>query len=188
MNLRLPFVLQEFGWPILLAAVLLSLNLVFYFSAMRPAEEKKAQLQQEAEFARDKARRVAKNGQRPVALTPAQELARFNGFFPPLGDAHKWIAEIYSAARGEKLSLERGDYKVLREANGTLARYQITLPVKGNYRQIRQFIAEVLEEIPPAAVDDVSVRRDKIGDNQVEARIKISLYMRVNHEPIAGGA
>lgn len=188
MNWRMQEMLNRLGWPVLLALVLLILNGVFYLSASLPAQEKKTQLQQEAEFAREKTRRMTKNGLRPAPLTASQQLARFHAFFPPLGDAHQWISEIYSAARGEKLALERGDYKVLREANGTLARYQITLPVKGTYPQIRQFIAEVLEEIPPAAVDDVSIRRDKIGDTQVEARIKISLYMRVNHEPVTGGA
>lgn len=188
LNWHLPERLSGFGWPLLVAMALGVLNIAFYFSAARPAQEQKIKLQQEAEFAVEKARRAAKGGQRPAALTPSQELARFNAFFPPLSDAHKWIGEIYAAARGEKLTLERGDYKVLREANGSLARYQITLPLKGTYPQIRRFIVEVLEEIPPAALDDVSIRREKIGDSQIEARVKISLYMKVNNEPLAGGA
>lgn len=180
--------LRQLGWPGALAVALFAASLAFYFSAIVPARDKANELFNAAEYARATQQRVSKNKQRIEQKTPAAQLAAFNAFFPPLSEAPKWVAAVYAAARGERLTLERGDYKVLRETGVSLVRYQITLPVKGSYPQIRQFIAEVLEEAPLASIDDVSIRRDKIGQNSVEARIKISLYMKdSSNEPVASG-
>ena len=45
--------------------------------------------------------------------------------------------------------------------------------------QVRKFIADVLNEIPVAALEDVRIRRDTIGNDVVEAKIKFALYLRV---------
>lgn len=169
--------LRFLGWPGAVAVTLLAANLAFYFSMTVPARDEVERLRISAEYAQAKKQRVARN-QLATPPTPASDLERFNAFFPPAHEAPKWIATVYAAARGEKLVLERGDYKGLRDVGVPLVRYQITLPVKGTYPQIRRFVAEILEEIPSASIDDISIKRDKIGSEAVDARIKISLYMR----------
>lgn len=171
-------VLGSLGWPVTVALALLAANLAFYFSVSVPARDEVKRLRASAEYVQAKKQRLARSRLATPPPTPASDLQRFNAFFPPAQEASKWIATVYAAARGEKLVLERGDYKGLRDVGVPLVRYQMTLPVKGTYPQIRRFVAEILEEIPSASIDDISIKRDKIGSEAVDARIKISLYMR----------
>lgn len=170
--------LRFLGWPGVVAIALLAANLAFYFSVTIPARDEVERLRASAEYAQAKKQRLARNHLATLPPTPASDLQRFNAFFPPAQEAPKWISTVYAAARGEKLVLERGDYKGLRDVGVPLVRYQMTLPVKGTYPQIRRFIAEILEEIPSASIDDISIKRDKISSEAVDARIKISLYMK----------
>jgi len=66
------------------------------------------------------------------------------------------------------------------DKTGKLARYQVTLPVKGSYVQIRQFVDQALIDVPVAALDDINFKREAIGATQLEARIKFTLYVGAN--------
>lgn len=170
--------LAAIGWPPLATLALFAIALAIYFSAVVPARSGYAALEERVELEREKARRIGKQATQPTVLSPQAELQRFRNFFPPLNEVNEWVDEIYAAARRERLSLQRGEYKLIPEREAGLVRYQIVLPLKGSYPQIRRFIAEVLEEVPAAAIDDVSIRREKIGDASVEARLRLNLYMR----------
>jgi hypothetical protein len=52
------------------------------------------------------------------------------------------------------------------------------LPVKGSYEQIRGFVAAVLNDVPAAALEDIGLRRDAIGARTLEARLKLTLFLR----------
>jgi hypothetical protein len=73
--------------------------------------------------------------------------------------------------------LEQGDYRLASAKGDKLERYQITLPVKGSYPQIRKFIGRLLADLPAASLDGVSFLRQKIGDTQVESQLKLTLYL-----------
>ena len=179
--------LAAFGWPPLATLALLAIALAVYFSAVVPARESQVELAERVDFEQQKARRIGRQTQQTPVLSPQAELAQFKSFFPPLAEVNKWVDEIYSAARRERLSLQRGEYKLMPDKEGGLVRYQIVLPLKGSYPQIRRFVAEVLEEIPAVAIDDISIRREKIGDASVEARLRLNLYMRSEESNGDGG-
>ncbi len=69
------------------------------------------------------------------------------------------------AAARQSISLEQGEYKLLGSRGERLAAYQINLPIKGSDLQIRNFVAEVLNEVPVAALEDVSFQRQAIGES-----------------------
>jgi hypothetical protein len=112
-----------------------------------------------------------------AAFGPDEQLANFYGAFPTLAAAPDLLATIYQAAERRGLSLLHGEYRVKRERSGGLLHYQVTLPVQGSYTQVRDFLAEVLQQIPFAALDHVSFEREAIGQAQVEARIGLTLYL-----------
>ena len=72
--------------------------------------------------------------------------------------------------------LEQGDYRLASGKGDKIERYQITLPVRGSYAQIRKFIGRLLADLPTASLDGVSFQRQKISDPQVESQIKFTLY------------
>ena len=65
----------------------------------------------------------------------------------------------------------------MRERAGELTRYQIVLPVHGDYVHVRRFLASVLRDVPYAALDGVSFERKKVSDATIEARVRLSLFM-----------
>jgi len=105
------------------------------------------------------------------------QLQSFYGFFPPLSTLPDWLERIYAAADKNGVTLETGEYKLVQERGWKLSRYQLTLPVRGSYGQIRGFIAQVLTEVPAAALDEVGFRRETIGSERLDARLRLTLYL-----------
>jgi len=105
------------------------------------------------------------------------QLANFYAFFPPLTTLPDWLERIFAAAEKNGVQLDTGEYKLLQETKRKLARYQMTLPVRGSYAQVRSFIADVLTEVPAAALDDVGFRREAVGNSELDTRIRFTLYM-----------
>jgi hypothetical protein len=57
-------------------------------------------------------------------------------------------------------------------------RYQMKLPVRGTYRQLRQFIEQALAQLPSLALDGVEFRREAVGAAGLESGVEFSLYVR----------
>ena len=81
--------------------------------------------------------------------------------------------------------LNRGDYKLTQikptPANsnpGQLSRYEIVLPVTGQYCQIRQFITQVLYQTPALALSEMQIKRENTLRPTVEARLVFVLMLQ----------
>lgn len=107
---------------------------------------------------------------------PQQALLRFYGSFPAGDSTVHWLALVERAAEAQQLVLSAGEYRLERLPGQPLARYQMTLPVRGSYRQVRGFLAEVLRNVPAAALDDLQFKRGGDGD-LLEAKVRLSLYL-----------
>ena len=107
-----------------------------------------------------------------------EQLADFYLFFPSTQQIPDLLDRIQSAARLQRLTLEQGDYKLSRDQGFAIQRYKATLPVVGEYAQVRSFVNAVLDTVPNAAVDELILRRDDIGDRQLEARVRFTLFVR----------
>lgn len=111
------------------------------------------------------------------ALPVESSLTSFYKLLPPEQSATKLLEKIYKSASKESLRLTQGEYKFTREKAGHLGNYQITLPVKGSYVQVRKFIAKVLNGVPTAALDGVSFRRETIGGTDLETKIQFTIFL-----------
>jgi len=162
------------AWPGLLGVALVLIALGVYVYQVLPQTERLAQLRRDNASLKERIERVAKTG--IPETSDQEELAKFYGFFAntPLSD---WLNKLYAAAADNDVVLEQGEYRITPSKNGKLSRYQITLPIKGSYLQIRKFVAEALNEVPVASLDDISFKREAIGNTQVETRIKITLFI-----------
>jgi hypothetical protein len=115
---------------------------------------------------------------RPAPASPEEQMQAFYAYFPPLATLPDWLERIYGAAARRGLALEAGEYRLAPQPGSRLARYQVTLPVHGRYGQVRAFIADVLAQVPPAALEEVSFRRESIGDDALHVRLRFTLYLR----------
>jgi hypothetical protein len=146
---------------------------VFHFSAIVPAQARLDEAQRSALALREQ------TGQSPQGAlrSPDEELEQYYRIFPDERTSPQWLAKLAALAKKNGLRLDEGEYKATHDKTGRLMRLQIVLPVNGEYRQIRRFLAALPGEIPIAALENVQFSRRKVGDSKVEARIRLALFM-----------
>lgn len=110
--------------------------------------------------------------------TEAELVSHFYAQFPKGTTLPDWLKLIDKAAHDEKLALDLGDYKLTTEKKGRVTRYEIQLPVVGDYAQIRRFIASVLKQIPVAALNDITLKRETSDAPKLEANIEFVLFLK----------
>jgi type VI protein secretion system component VasK len=117
----------------------------------------------------------------PPAQPAAQSLDPLDAFYAALGPrryAGQQVKTLFALAAKNGLSLSQGEYKSGYDSNARVSTYQVNLPVKGSYAAIWQFALGALSAIPFASLDDISFRRDGIQDPTVEARLRLTLYLK----------
>ncbi|MDN4052417.1 hypothetical protein QPK32_04970 [Massilia sp. YIM B02763] len=121
---------------------------------------------------------AAAAAQRAKAMPEQDNLAAFYGTLGERRHAEQQVKTLFALAQQAGLTLRQGEYKAARDRNAGVTTYQVNLPVKGSYAAIWQFAMAALRAIPFAALDDISFRREAIGDTAVEARLRLTLYLR----------
>lgn len=109
---------------------------------------------------------------------PAAQLAAFYGLFPGTDSIADTLDKIYQAAAENNIILSQGDYSLAGAEGGVLQRYEISIPVRGRYSQVRNFIGRVLAENKNAALLGVNLTRSSATDIGVEAQVRFALYLR----------
>lgn len=170
---------QKLGWLGAVGAMLIVFAAAFHFSAGMSLQKEIGGMRGEAERLRARYQMAITQ---PNAFKPglSQQLGTFYEFFPPSATLPDWLDRVYAAAAKRGVALERGEYKVVQERGWRLLRYQITLPVKGTYEQIRGFVADVLAEVPAAAVDEIGLKREGIDATIIEAQVKLTVFLGAN--------
>jgi hypothetical protein len=178
--LRLRLVLLRAG-PVTLAAIALLLLSLGSLATLVHAlvRERQAHVVLEAQQAR--AVQDAGPGEpaavAPIPLAPRDNLDAFYGALGQRRYVEQQVKTLFGLAAKSGLVLSQGEYKSARDRNARVGTYQVNLPVKGSYAAVWQFALAALRTIPFAALDDVSFRRENIGEPVVEARLRFTLYL-----------
>lgn len=164
---------RDLGALGMLAAAVLGLTIAFSYWVIRPLEARKASLELE---------------HRPGSLANGVDLVRtstrgtagqlddFYRFFDRGVRTDEWLAKLYGIGTAAGLQLRQGTYR-LDATRGRFERYQILLPVRGSYAQVRVFLETLLAEIPVMSLDQVSFRRRAANDTLVEVEITLTLHL-----------
>lgn len=144
----------------------------FYLSAIAPAAHELAAQRLAAE------RMHSRSPYQPVkARGQADELIRFQNLFPPLERLTDELGRLYGLARKSNLELTHGEYRLEKPRTG-LWSYHVVLPLRGTYPQVRGFVAAVLKSMPFASVDGLRFERKRVGENMLDAQMRVTLYFR----------
>lgn len=176
-RLRLSEAMQSIGRPGVVGITLLVFSLAFVASTLGPSWRELDQLREAADAEVGDLRDGAVQASRDV-VSPGAELRSFYDAFPPKSEAPDLLSRLYAAAAENRLLLLHGEYALNVESQTGLVRYRIVLPVRGTYAQIRAFIGAVLRAVPAAALDEVSFERSRISERGVDARIRLTLYVK----------
>ena len=111
--------------------------------------------------------------------TPAEQLARFQQWFPPASQSTADLRVIFTAAQSAHVDLARGEYQVRPvDGSGGLERFDVILPVKEHYAPVKAFVADVLNKLPHASLDELRVERPGSAADQLESRVHFTLFYR----------
>jgi len=116
--------------------------------------------------------------QEAVPVQAPDNLAAFYGALGERHGAEQQVRTLFDLASKSGLVLRQGEYKAGFDRNAHVYTYQVNLPVKGTYQAIWQFAMAALRAIPFASLDEITFHRDAIGDATVEARLRLTLYLR----------
>lgn len=169
---RLRDLLDGLGVAGVLAIGVMAACALFYFRALAP-------LARELEAQRHTAeRQKATSPYRPISTDgKIDRIRQFQELFPPIGELSDQLEQLYALARDAKLELRQGEYRL--EGRGpALTAYRITLPVRGDYTQVRDFVGAVLSEMRIASVDGLRFERKKVGEAQLEAQVRLTIHFR----------
>lgn len=146
----------------------------FLFGVLFPLERQIDSLKHDANSLVQSKRSFSGSDAFPGSSHP---LSDFYTFFPPQDGRDDAMEKIYAAAARFNLNLDQGDYQLVHERDLQLARYEMVLPVRGDYVQIRKFVALALSEVPSLALDSISFTRQNITDPTVDAQLRLTLYL-----------
>ena len=113
---------------------------------------------------------------------PVADMASFYAAFPKGASLSNSLRLIQQTAVEQKLALNRGDYKLSlakpASANSELVRYEVQLPMTGQYTQMRAFINGVLQKIPNLVLSEIQLKRETSLMPTIEARLVFVLFVK----------
>jgi hypothetical protein len=174
-RLRAAYALRRLGLPGALGALCLLAALAVLLLEARPAAQRVAGFAQRQAALQQRAAEPSE----PVgaARTPGQQLLAFYEDFPATSEIADVLAGVHAIAQAQQLSLDLGEYAVVKTPGARLDRVRITLPVKGGYEPLRQLVFEALRLYPSLALESLSLRRDKVSDEVLDGRLVFMLYV-----------
>jgi len=128
---------------------------------------------QQAELSRDK--RLSAPAQPSHEDAILNQLLEVSFAEAGVSDILRSIARI---AQRNDVFLSQSEFQNSAEGHGGLSRLQVTLPLRASYPQLKRFVEQVLLEYPGTSVDELVLRRESVAQNQVEVRVKLSLWIQ----------
>lgn len=160
------------AWP--LAAVVAAAALVGAW-LLDPARKELAQseLQLRASHAR-----ASTQSRVPTLSDEDTRLAALRSALPPSRPAAIVVGQLAELAQAERIEVVRAEYLQTSHPSIQLQQLQMIQPVRADYPQIKRYIDAVLLAMPSASLDQISVRRENVGQAQLEVRLRWSFWSR----------
>jgi len=86
------------------------------------------------------------------------------------------LNRMFEIAFKNEIDLPQGDYQWTMDPNTGYSKFQITYPVVGPYSDIEKFVTQVLLEMPWMSLNTFDIKRNRIGDADVNADLVFTMY------------
>jgi len=175
------------GWVWMGTLGLLLAAAVLQVAVLRPLQARRMAAQEDL-------RTLATPGlAQPAAARPSDPVA--TGFtaldvldrsLRPQADAAVQVRRVYRIAARHGLAIGQASFQHSVEPQVGIDHVQITLPLNAAYPPLRRFVEDVLRELPNASVDQLSLKRNQVGQTQLEARLRLSIWLKQGDTSKAG--
>ena len=95
------------------------------------------------------------------------------------------LNKIFEVALKNEVELPQGDYQWSVDPNSPFRKFQISYPVVADYRNVENFVTQVLLALPWAALNGFEIRRNAVNETEVQADLTFTLYF--DGRPESGG-
>ena len=152
---------------------------IYFFSVVLPQESVLQKLKERAETLQVQAlsKQTPGDTEMGIKMSGDQALQAFYDFFPLIDSSPFWIRELVRIAKKQNVELSSSEYRLVNENDARLARYEMILPVRGSYSQIRAFMADALETVPAMAISAIAIKRENVTSEKLEVRLEVNLYL-----------
>jgi type II secretory pathway component PulM len=173
LNAHLRYQLQRHGWLAAGGLLLLLAGLAVQWLLVDPLHASNEDLR--SELSAQRGRLVKKVDPQEDA---AKRQAAFYATLPDSSDTLRAVAVLNRTAKAGAFTLSTGEYRVVRQGSGPLLRYQITVPLRTDYPHVRAWLVQVLNQLPNAALEDISLKRDDAAAPVLDAKLRLAVFMR----------
>ena len=157
---------------------LLIMAIVLLIAAVFPQDTTLQTLKTQAETLQTQPLSTSQKTSRPTQkIGDDQALQIFYEFFPQIDSSPFWIRELARIAKKQRVEINSSDYRLIQEKGARLTRYEMILPIRGRYPQIRAFIADALQAVPAMAITGMVIKRENVNTEQLDVRLEINLYL-----------
>ncbi len=166
--------------PLLVISILLVLNVAAYgllSTYLRPVLD---QAQSEW-FAKRRTSAGERDQSRPALYAQGRkDLDEWNSRIIPKKDFAPFLSRLFAFAGKHDLQLAGITYKPTLESGRPLAAYVIGFTVKGKYAGVKAFLVDVMGLREMAVVDSVFLTGGRATEEQVELRMQLTSYFKVD--------
>lgn len=178
---RMRWQTERLGAPGKIGFGLIVFSIVFFVAAVLPRQAEVSELMEKAEAVQASLRsapvQAQVGGGKTRKIQGHQALQAFYDFFPNIDSTPAYIREVVQSAAQHNVEIGGTEYRMAREKDVKLARYEMMVPVRGRYPEVRGFIADALRAVPAMALVDVMIKREGVETELLEASLKFNLYL-----------
>jgi hypothetical protein len=161
------------GWPLQAGTVLLLAAAASYLALLRPLQGNVVQLQAQ-NLTRSQALLQSATGQ----PDRGNDQAHFLASLPADDQVLSAVYAIHTLAQKAGVTLDKGEYRSLQEPGSNLRRHELVFPAKGPYPPLQSWLRTLAQEQPTLALSSLSVQRDNVLSEAIEARVTLVLYAK----------
>ena len=122
---------------------------------------------------------AARPGPAPPKVIPlGEQVKQFVAAFPVFSHSAIDLGEVFQSAARLNVRLLKGEYRLKVDSQAPVVAYTATFPVVTEYGPLKDFIAEVLQTLPNASMDELRMTRTDAGSRTIEAVIRFTFVYR----------
>ncbi len=178
-TLWLQYHARQLGWQGLTGITLLLACLAFGLGVALPETERLHKLALEVEKLRNE---IPQRKGQWIDRSPQASLNAFYSFLPDETEATSLLGVLLYLSDANELSAAKAVYALIPSKQAPFSRYQINLPVRGTYVEIRTFVNQALNALPTLALNEISFVRQDINSDEVEANLRFTLFLRQDEQ------
>jgi hypothetical protein len=169
------------SWIRLGLLALITLSLVSLFAGIAKSRHELSQLASEVAALVSTSRRAPPITESRAESSVAKQVNALQRFEQVLGAedmTEQYLKQIFALAAQQRIELKQGEYELIPDAQRQYRRYQVTLPVQADYSSVRRLTQAILLALPFASLDELQFRRGSVSTKIIEAKIRLTLYLK----------